>query len=168
MIGVSRDANPVQVNRILREVYSHEKRFRASNAPCRNFAIPSPQKLRQKIVSGPPHRINFIYKGHTSSPSSNDAPALYHPEPIVGSLESFGDDLLSTVSSESCCSSMEGGLHYPVDVPLTSSKSIGWIVRPELESSQRWRKPRITGSVVKYAEIYYEQNRINPFKHGPK
>jgi len=168
MIGVSRDATPVQVNRILREVYSHEWRLKSSESPSVHFAIPSSHKLRQKIVSRPPQRNNSIYKGLASTFCSNDDPALDSSEHIAAPMESFGDDLLSTISSQSCCSSMEGGLHYPVDVPLTSSKSIGWIVCPELESSQRWRKPRITGPVVKYAEIYYEQNRINPFKHRPK
>jgi len=172
MIVVSRDATPVQVDRILNEMYSREARSRP--LVTRRFcATLSAQNLRKKIVCRAPNKVNSISRSHVVCLSSGQKTLLNADKPIIPtsnsvcqqSAYSFVDNFESAASVQKDCTSMNRGLNYPVDLPLTSSKAIGWVLCPELRSTTRWRKPRVTGPVVKYAEIYYEQNRTNPFKH---
>jgi hypothetical protein len=164
MFGVSRDATPAQVNMIIREVYCREKRTNLVHSRS-SFAIPSHKRLLRQIVTNPPNRTLSRTVQHME-PGSPDCLTRERLQNRSGTPQSrFVDDSLPVKSSHSRVSSTQGGLHYPIDVPFTSSKSIGWVVCPELKTSTRWRRPRVTGPVVRFAEIYYEQNRINPFKH---
>lgn len=175
MIGVSREATPVQVNRIMCEVYSKEHRWgQLHQNPSfrRTHALNS----RRKIVYLTNNNINSTSQDRVIHPTSGGWTDLSTPAfslaPGDGSVAlsacSRNGDCHSVESASRTCSPTQGGLNYPVDLPPTSSQAIGWVLCPELRSTSRWRKPRVTGPVVKYAEIYYEQNRINPFKHRSK
>lgn len=164
MIGVSRDSTPTQVNMILREVYARENRYIPTPIGD-SFSFPSNHRLRRHIVTKPPNwtKSRSDQRGKSSSGCGINCATgfLRHaPLPLYSS-----EEVISDKSPESRISSIEGGFQIPVDLPLTSSEMIGWVICRENRAFRRWRRPRVTGPVVKYAEIYYEQNRINPFKH---
>ena len=187
MIGIPKESNPVQINRILSEAYSREKLFRPPDNP--RFVIPTIRKLRDAAVTKPPNKTNeensdeeedqldsstdVTYRSRRLDSAELDRisvslpPRRRHCSSAPGMSDLDMDELTSVVSGKSRSSSMVGGLYYPIDTPLTSSHEIGWVVCPEI-SSQKWRKPKVTDSIVRYAEIYYEQNRINPFKRPLK
>ena len=72
-------------------------------------------------------------------------------------------DELTSIVSGSCRRLSQGGHHFPTSLPETSASSYGWIVCPESQIG-KWGKPKITDSIVRYAELYYEQNGVNPFQ----
>ena len=72
-------------------------------------------------------------------------------------------DELTSIVSGTHRRSVQGGFHYPTCLPETSANAYGWIVCPESQTA-KWRKPRMTDSIVRYAEVYYEQNGVNPFQ----
>jgi hypothetical protein len=187
MIGIPKESNPVQINRILSEAYAREKAL--VREVSRNFVIPSANKLRKGTVSKPPttrndeissddeHQIDILTEVSVRSRRldwaaldriSVSLPPKYRCHASNSSNDSDLDmeELTSIVSGKSRSSSMVGGLFYPVDTPMTSSHAIGWVVCPEV-TNQKWKKPKVTNPIVRYAEIYYKQNRINPFKNNP-
>ena len=50
---------------------------------------------------------------------------------------------------------------FPVDVPVTASSHYGWVCPKE---SCHWRRPKVVREIVRYAQIYYEQNGYNPYQ----
>jgi len=184
MIGIPKEASPVQVCRILKEAYAREHHFTPSET--RSFVIPTLNKLRRSAVSKPPtqkstndedevevqpvriaNSINTRNRRLDSHELENIPVTLPQRRVRSQSCASLNDldmdELTSVVSGKSRSSSMIGGLHFPVDTPDTASSMVGWVVCPEVYQT-KWRKPKVTDAIVRYAEKYYEQNRINPFK----
>ena len=150
----SLDVTPAQRNMIVRETIRNEERF-----------------IRHRLggfmdsgYSGTLQNDKFILPSNATSRRSTASCSKLR--------ESTGTNLNSLDPLAQPKTKLSSGFEYnpiiPQELPLTWSNEIGRVSTSELASTKRWGRPRSTGPVVRYAEVYYEQNRINPFKHRSK
>ena len=90
-------------------------------------------------------------------------PAASRPTTCASSCDLDMSEMVSVVSGagrKPTC----GVASIPTAIPDTASAIYGWLREPAKVGGPTWRRPKVTREIVRYSEVYYEQNGRNPYQ----